>query len=104
MEQLTIDFSKPLEHKENNLESQFQFMENVDHFSNQCKIVFEAMLKGERLTTSKALIKYKIGDLRRRCKDLRDHYNVPIEDEYVKDKDGNTTRYKEYYLPKKYIN
>lgn len=86
-----IDFSI-LEHVENNSESQKHFDENKEHFSNQCRIVYEALLRGERLTTTKALIKYGIGDLRRRIKDLKDIWSVPVQDEYVK---GN---YKEYFL------
>lgn len=97
MEQLTMDFST-LQHRENNFDSQLHFEENKERFSNQCKKVYEALLKGERLTTTKALINYGIGDLRRRIKDLKDQWNVPIQDDYVCDEDGKTTRYKEYYL------
>lgn len=79
-------------HIENNPESQAHFEANKEKFSNQCRIVYQALIRGERLTTAKALIKYGIGDLRRRVKDLRDHWNVPIQSEYI---EGN---YKEYYL------
>ena len=88
---LEIDFTE-LNHVENNIDSQKHFEENKDRFSNQCKIVYEALLRGEKLTTTKALIEYGIGDLRRRIKDLKDQWNVPIESEYVKGK------FKEYYL------
>lgn len=88
---LEIDFNQ-LSHVENNVDSQKHFEENKEHFSNQCKIVYEALLRGEKLTTTKALIEYGIGDLRRRIKDLKDQWNVPIESEYVKGK------FKEYYL------
>ena len=92
--QLQIDFTQPLVHHENNVESQLHFEANKDKFSNQCKIVFEALMRGERLTTATALIKYGIGDLRRRCKDLRDMWSVPVQSEYI---DG---RYKEYFIKK----
>ena len=88
---LEIDFTE-LNHVENNIDSQKHFEENKERFSNQCKIVYEALLRGEKLTTTKALIEYGIGDLRRRCKDFRDMWNVPVQSEYVKG------RYKEYYL------
>lgn len=91
IQQLQIDFST-LSHQENNIESQRHFDENKDKFSKQCKIVYEALLRGERLTTAKALIEYGIGDLRRRCKDLRDMWNIPVQSEYVEN------RYKEYFL------
>ncbi|WP_339889790.1 helix-turn-helix domain-containing protein [uncultured Flavobacterium sp.] len=88
---LEIDFTE-LNHVENNIDSQKHFEENKERFSNQCKIVYEALLRGEKLTTTRALIEYGIGDLRRRIKDLKDQWNVPIKSEYVKGK------FKEYYL------
>lgn len=91
IQQLQIDFST-LSHQENNIESQRHFDENKDKFSKQCKIVYEALLRGERLTTAKALIEYGIGDLRRRIKDLKDIWKVPVQSEYVEN------RYKEFYL------
>ena len=86
-----IDFSQ-LEHIENKISNQEHFEANKDKFSNQCKLVYEALLRGEKLTTTKALIEYGIGDLRRRIKDLKDTWNVPISDQYVKGK------FKEYFL------
>ena len=86
-----IDFSA-LEHQENKISNQEHFLENKPKFSKQCKIVYEALLRGERLTTTKALLDYKIGDLRRRIKDLKDIWNIPVRDQYV---DG---KFKEYFL------
>jgi len=86
-----IDFSE-LSHIENKISNQEHFEANKDKFSNQCRLVYEALLRGERLTTAKALIHYRIGDLRRRIKDLKDIWNVPIDSEMV---EGN---YKEYFL------
>jgi len=91
MGQLDLDFNQ-LHHIENKVSNQEHFEANKDRFSNQCKLVYEALLRGERLTTTKALIKYNIGDLRRRIKDLKDIWNVPVKDEYVNGK------FKEYYL------
>lgn len=90
-EQNQIDFSQ-LEHSENNPESQEHFNLNKKAFSRQCRIVYEALLRGERLTTTKALIEYGIGDLRRRIKDLKDIWNIPVKDQYI---DG---KFKEYFL------
>lgn len=86
-----IDFNN-LKHIENKVSNQEHFEANKDRFSNQCRLVYEALLRGERLTTAKALIHYRIGDLRRRIKDLKDIWNVPIESELV---EGH---YKEYFL------
>ena len=88
---MEIDFSQ-LQHTENKISNQEHFERNKDKFSKQCKIVYEALLRGERLTTKKALLNYGIGDLRRRIKDLKDIWNVPVEDEYVEGK------FKEYFL------
>lgn len=86
-----INFNE-LHHVENNFESQKHFEENKDKFSKQCRIVYEALLRGEKLTTHYALLHYKIGDLRRRIKDLKDMWNVPIKDQYINGK------FKEYFL------
>ena len=66
--QLQIDFNKPLIHFENKPENQMIFEANKERFSKQCRIVFEALLRGERLTTTSALFNYGIGDLRRNKK------------------------------------
>lgn len=90
--QIYIDFSKPIVHRENNAESQKIFDDNRDKFSAQCRRIYEAMLRGERLTTKSALIDYDVGDLRRRVKDLKDMWNIPVESVLIK---GN---YKEYFI------
>lgn len=80
------------DHIENNIESQEHFDKNKKEFSNQCRIVYEALKNGERLTTTSALLRYGIGDLRRRIKDLKDIWNIPVQSEYVKGK------FKEYFI------
>ena len=86
-----MDFTN-YHHFENNIESQQIFEENKEKFSKQCRIVLEAFFRGERLTTATALIKYGIGDLRRRVKDLKDFWNIPVQSETQK---GG---YKEFFL------
>jgi hypothetical protein len=88
MMQIEFDYTT----RQNSKESQSIFDSNKKHFSNQCRIVLDALKKGERLTTASALIKYGIGDLRRRIKDLKDYHGIDIKSEL---KEG---RYKEYYL------
>jgi hypothetical protein len=73
-----IDFNQ-LHHIENKISNQEHFEANKSKFSNQCKLVYEALLRGEQLTTTYALIHYRIGDLRRRIKDLKDIWNVPFK-------------------------
>lgn len=57
-------------------------------------------MRGEKLTTTVALIKYQIGDLRRRIKDLKDNWDIPIQSEYAKDIKGNKTRFKQHFINK----
>lgn len=82
-----------LKHHENLPENQRHFNQHKKHFSKQCIIVLQALQRGERLTTITALINYKIGDLRRRIKDLKDFHNIDIKSNFIPG-----TRYKEYYL------
>lgn len=77
---------------ENLPENQEILDSNKVHFTKQCKIVYEALKRGERLTTSIALIKYGIGDLRRRIKDLKDDNQIPVQSEKIKG------RFKEWFL------
>jgi len=85
--QLVFDYTR----KENNSESTQILRDNVKHFSRQCIVLKEAFERGERLTTVDALLKYKIGHLPRRIKDLRDA-GVNIKDELLEG------RYKKYFL------
>jgi hypothetical protein len=84
-------------HLENNPESFERYKKDLSHYNNQCRIVLEQMLTGRKLTTMTAM-SLGIGDLRRRCKDLRDLHNIPVISRYM---DGS--RFKEYYLPKSFI-
>ena len=96
MKQMSIDFTKPVVHSENNNDSQKLFEENESRFRGQCKTVMKALLRGEKLTVVSAMQKYKIGDLRRRIKDLRDNYNVKCIKENLLE-----NRFKEWYIDKK---
>lgn len=84
--------TKLYNHIENTVINQVQFEKNKKQLSKQCQIVYDAFLRGEKLTTSTALIKYGVGDLRRRVKDLKDIWNIPVEDQYLEG------RFKEYFL------
>ena len=77
---------------ENNPESQAILNANKEHFSKQCEIVYQAMLRGEKLTTASALLRYSIGDLRRRVKDLIDIHGIEVKSRLIEN------RFKEFYL------
>jgi hypothetical protein len=87
--QLDIDFSR----RENNKDSQAILDANKERFKGQCKTLYTALLRGERLTTATALLRYGIGDLRRRIADLIEA-GVPVEKKLI---DG---RFKEYFIKK----
>lgn len=80
-----------LHHTENNSGSQLILDFNRTHLNNQCKLVLDLLQKGKKLTVREAMVEYGIGDLRRRCKDLRDS-GYPVQSRLI---DG---RFKEYYL------
>ena len=90
-----IDFTKQINRRENNQSSQNILEKNEIKFRGQCKTIMQAFFRGERLTTTRALLDYGIGDLRRRIKDLKDVYGV-MGLEY-KLLEG---RYKEWFLNK----
>ncbi len=76
--QAQLDFTQRIE---NNSESQAILYVNKDKINKQCRIVLDAMQRGEKLTVRDALLYYGIGDLRRRIKDLKDYcgYNIKSE-------------------------
>lgn len=65
---------------ENNAGSQQILNENKDKINSQCSLVLQALLRGEKLTVVSAILKYGIGDLRRRCKDLKDYHHIKIDE------------------------
>lgn len=76
---------------QNNKSSEEILISNEKHLSRQCKILYEALERGERLTTVGALINYRIGDLRARIRDLR-NTGIPVKDKLLEG------RFKEYFL------
>jgi hypothetical protein len=85
---LEFDFTN---RRENNPESNMILKKSKDKINRQCRIVLEALQRGERLTVFTAMVKYGIGDMRRRAKDLRDN-GFEIRDRLLP---GN---FKEYFL------
>lgn len=98
--QATIDFTAAERHRENTIANQQHHDNSIDRFARQDRQVYELLKQGHRLTTHEALLKYSIGDLRRRIKTLRDA-KVDISDEWVKDDQGRETRFKQYFLTNK---
>lgn len=60
----------PIHKRESNQESQNILNANRKRFSRQCQILFDALMRGERLTSFGCALQYKIMDARRRFCDL----------------------------------
>lgn len=87
--QLEISFSVLT--PQNNRESETILIENEKRLSRQCRVLYEALLRGERLTTTDGILKYGIGDLRARVRDLRKN-GIDVKGDLIEN------RFKQYYL------
>jgi hypothetical protein len=77
---MEINFEKSEQSRiENNPESQQMLDDNFVRFAKQDLLVLNILLLGIKLDTKTALLEYRIGDLRRRIKTLRDA-GFPIKD------------------------
>lgn len=61
----------PIHTHERGQQNQFILNKNHKRFSRQCRILFDALWNGERLTSFDCAMKYKILDARRRMGDLK---------------------------------
>lgn len=86
MRQIEINFSP-----QNTPANQVILDVSKSHLSNQCQIIYLALISGETLTTGSALLKYGIGDLRARVRDLIKS-GIPVQKKLIEG------RFKEYYL------
>lgn len=77
--------------RQNSFDNQAILEANKDRLSNQCRILLNALLRGERLTTSSALLNYGIGDARARVRDL-------IKSGIQVSKELQADRFKVYYM------
>lgn len=93
------DFTSVPHKFENNKKSQEHLDANRYHFKGQCAQVYSLLMAGKRITSRDAMIQHGIGHLPRRILDLKEA-GVEIKDEFVMDKDGKKTRYKQYFIQK----
>ena len=77
--------------RENNIESEINLNENIEHFSDKCKKLLFRLLNGERLQFANEV--KTIGDLHRRAKDLIDDNGIDVQRTFIKG-----SRIKEYWL------
>ena len=80
VQQTEINFNEATLHKENNRESQQILCDQLPRLSNNCKTIYEALKRGERLSGADIILKYGMTEYRRRIKDLKDA-GVQIKEE-----------------------
>lgn len=66
---LELDFTTPHRH-DSGIANNAILQKNRAHFSKQCQTIFDAMMRGERLTGKTCFERYGIMDFRRRCCEL----------------------------------
>ncbi len=85
----------PIHERENNEESQAHLDDNRQHFSNQCRQVYEWLKTGKTLTCKEAMNLMDIYHLPRRICDLREG-GINIQSK----KAGNgRAKFNVYYIP-----
>lgn len=71
-EQLQINWNEVALHRENNRFSEQILCDQATRLSNNCRKLYEALLRGERLTGAIIIAKYGMIEFRRRIKDLKE--------------------------------
>ena len=82
MNQLTIDWDNITHTKENNSHSEAILFEQYDKLNHNCKIIYEVLNRGYRLT-GRDIIKMGMMEYRKRISDLRDA-GIPIKETTLK--------------------
>ena len=71
MQQPELNFTEITLHSENNRHSEQILCDQLPRLSNNCKTLYEALMRGERLTGKGIVSKYGMLEYRRRIKDLK---------------------------------
>ena len=79
MTQGIIDFDKAVHTRENNAFSESVLFDQYERLSNNCRVLYDALKRGERLSGVVIVTRYGMTEYRRRIKDLRDA-GVPIKE------------------------
>lgn len=72
MYQTTLDFTNIVHTKENNPHSEGILFDQYERLSKNCKTLYDALKRGEKLTGWIIMTRYGMAEYRRRIKDLRD--------------------------------
>jgi hypothetical protein len=81
--QTEIDFDNITHTAENNRHSEQILYDNYDRLNKNCKILCDALYRGERLTGITVVTKYGMIEYRRRFADLK-AAGVPVKDATIK--------------------
>jgi len=91
LQQLSIDWDNVVHQKENNAHSEQILFDQYERLNHNCKIIYDALKRGERLTGRDIVSRFGMLEYRRRLKDLKEA-GVVIQETTLK---GGT---KQWYL------
>ncbi len=80
--QTSIDFTAITHTKENNKFSEAILDEQYERLNHNCKVIYDALKRGERLSGAVVVTKYGMLEYRRRFKSLIDA-GIPVKSEMV---------------------
>lgn len=72
MHQLTIDWNQVTHTSENNSHSEQILFDQYDRLNHNCKLIYDALKRGERLTGRDIVSRFGMLEYRRRLKDLKE--------------------------------
>lgn len=78
-----FDFTVIVHTKENNSHSEQILFDEYERLNNNCKIIYEALKRGEKLTGRVIQRRFDMSEYRRRIKDLKDA-GIPIKEKILK--------------------
>jgi len=81
--QQEIDWDNVTHKKENNLFSEAILFDQYERLNHNCKIIYDALKRGERLTGRDIVSKYGMMEYRRRIADIR-AAGIEIKEEVMK--------------------
>jgi hypothetical protein len=79
LQQLSIDWDNVTHVKENNSHSEAILKEAMPRLNGNCKLIYEALLSGKRLT-GRDMMKMGMLEYRKRIDDLKKKAGIPIKD------------------------
>ena len=71
LQQLSIDWNQVTHTRENNKHSETILFDQYERLNHNCKIIYEALKRGERLTGRDIVTRFGMMEYRRRIADIR---------------------------------